>query len=414
MTAVEEFLISCIKEKDIISLSKLEKRFTDAPEYSKYKEIVSYFEEHSEFIGVSTFCKTFGLESSIVDSKPEYYLKKVKERYLESELQDKLPDILRIKNPSKAIQETKLLLERLDIEDNKSKDVNYGASPLKRYVEYKKRIETKGITYLAMGHPILDSIFLGWRQNDLVTLAGRAGSKKTWLLCFLVYLLEEYMFEKDIEGEILLITNEISDTEIMERIDAIRFALPYKEFLSGTLSRREQGRYEKGLEVVEERGSKIIVSYNCAELDTLAHKIDLYKPKAVFIDGSYLLEPNEKEGWEKIQRITRALKRQTKEKGVPIFNTTQLGRKGGKGGKVSSYEAQEEFAFSNSYVADSDLALRSFQTADMIYRQEHGIQVAKGRRVDTNVEILFKANLHTMALDFEINSDIEEETLTEF
>ena len=59
MTAVEEFLISCIKEKDIISLSKLEKRFTDAPEYSKYKEIVSYFEEHSEFIGVSTFCKTF-------------------------------------------------------------------------------------------------------------------------------------------------------------------------------------------------------------------------------------------------------------------------------------------------------------------------------------------------------------------
>lgn len=767
MTVAEELFLSCLKNKDLDTLSSVKREWLDASEFSQYREITKHYKTHGTFIGISTYCKVFGLDKSLGDSHPKYYFKHLRDRYTTYELSERLPNLLKKinKSPNSVLRGIKTLAHELQHDDDDTvRDTSYGDNPLKRLAALKKRGEQKGITYLPMGHEVLDTLFMGYRQNDLITLGGRAGSKKclgkdtpirmfdgsvkmsqhikvgdkimgddgtvrnvlalyggremmywvhqnkgmsyrvneshilslknrtpknerktingkrvhvgtsykdrnqvvnitvrdylpksktykkyhkgykgkldklpeqdisidpyflgmwlgdgskrdmtittvhysiirylhefaalhgltvtqngisysltnvngsksninplvrefrkydlldnkrnktdrgskhipkefllnsravrlqvlaglldsdgcfangcyhitqtrkqlaediaflarglgiyvhinkhvtklksrnyegeaytlclsgdfseiptkirykkatkrlinkdalvtgitvekdcvddfygfeidgnhlfcledltvthnTWLICFLCVLLEDIMFENGIDGDILFVTNEISDEEIAERMDCIRYSLPYNDFLRGSLSKRELRRYQAGLEDLEERGSKVILSYGCETMEMFQQKIDLYKPKAAFLDGSYLMNPGEAEGWEKITKITRNLKLITRRKGIPVFNTTQLRKGTGTKGKSTAFDAQDDFAYSNSYVQDSDLALRSFQTPDMIYRSEHGIQIAKGRRVDSSTDLIFEAPLANMHLDFKINDD---------
>jgi len=137
----------------------------------------------------------------------------------------------------------------------------------------------------------------------------------------------------------------------------------------------------------------------------------MYNPCKVFIDGSYLLEPDQEETWQKIVFITRRLKQLAKNNNLPIFNTTQLGK--GKGTKkVSSFEAQDQFAFSNSYNQDSDLSMTTYMTQEMAYHSLVGITIAKGRNIAPNTEVVFRCPLGNMDLGFERPDELSESDST--
>lgn len=232
----------------------------------------------------------------------------------------------------------------------------------------------------------------------------------TWFMCFLVYSLEKAILEKEeltgeTFGDILFITNEMGEDEIKERLDCIKFRLPYKSFLEGTLSEREKGRYYKGLEKLKGEKSKIRILYSCSTIDELATHIGLYQPSAVFIDGSYLMEPQRDEGWEKIVYVTRNLKRIAKNTNVPIINTTQLKRGSSKGASKFALDGQDDFAYSSSYTQDSDVALRMFQDADMKFHDVVGLEVAKGRRVVAGTTLIFQNDLQNMVQSVTLPAD---------
>ena len=149
--------------------------------------------------------------------------------------------------------ELQSLIATLAVDAVESKDTLYSEDTDLRVKDYEERMKSLGVTYLSMGCPDLDKTFFGYRKNDLITIGGKGGQGKTWFMCFLVYSLEKAILEKEeltgeTFGDILFITNEMGEDEIKERLDCIKFRLPYKSFLEGTLSEREKGRYYKGLE----------------------------------------------------------------------------------------------------------------------------------------------------------------------
>ncbi len=250
--------------------------------------------------------------------------------------------------------------------------------------------------------------------NHLFCLEDLTVTHNTWLICVLAVLAETVLPENS--GEILFITNEISTEEIEGRMDAIRYRLPYSAFLSGTLTRADKGKYKKGLEELVHKKSKIRIIENCYALDELELKLQLYSPAMLFLDGSYLMEPKLEEGWQKITTITRGLKRFAKTYKVPIVNTTQLKRGSGKNIK-SAIDGQADFAFSDSYNADSDLAFVMYQDKEMAFHQEFGLQTVKGRRIDGKKQLIFLCNLESMDLSFLIQdeySDSEETPKLEY
>ena len=114
------------------------------------------------------------------------------------------------------------------------------------------------------------------------------------------------------------------------------------------------------------------------------------------------------EDHRKITFITRSLKAVSLAMGIPILNTTQLGRGKGTKAKATSFDAQDDFSFGMGFVQNSDLAIGTFQNKDMVWAQEFGLQVAKGRRVKQDTIVKFSCPLGSMKLDFS-DDDIDDE-----
>lgn len=403
MTELDKFLISVLKDKSIPSLATLNKEWVDSDEIKRYVFVFDYYKTHGELPGLRSFCSEYGFKHEDIENKPAYYLQKLKERYVYSEIVENVPAVLKkLKlDPFKGLQELQSVLANLDLENKSSKDLRYSENSTDRFDEYSERKLTGGVTYMSTGSEVLDNFMYGYRKNDLITYGGRAGSKKTWLLCYLAIIAEHSLPEN--YGDIMFVTNEISGEEIIERMDCIRFLLGYSDFLRGTLTEKEELKYRKGLVALKKQKSRIIILYNCSTLQELEFKISLYQPSKVFVDGSYLMEPKMPQGWEKVQFITRGLKQICKDKSVPISNTTQLKRGAGTREQKSTFDAQDDFAFANSYVQDSDLAMVMFATKEYIYQEQVGMQVAKGRRLDGSKTVIFEAPLTTMKFGFFID-----------
>lgn len=245
--------------------------------------------------------------------------------------------------------------------------------------------------------------------DHLFCLGDFTVTHNTWCLCYLTYMLERVLEERaeagDTFGDILFISNEMGEDEIKERLDCIRFKLPYKSFNEGTLTAREKNRYYKGLETLRKNRSKIRIAQSCSTIDELTTLIGLYQPCVVFIDGSYLMEPKMTEGWEKIAYVTRNLKRIAKNFKVPIINTTQLKRGSSKSASKFALDGQDDFAYSSSYTQDSDIAIRMFQDPDMKFHDLVGMEVVKGRRVISGTTLVFQNDLTNMVHSITLPAD---------
>lgn len=400
MTIAENLFVACLKDKDHKTLSKIQRRWLDGKEYREYKALTDYYRDNGEMMGVRTFCKKYALDPSETDSKPPFYLDAVRDRYLFSTLADKVPKLLSSlkENPREKFSDLQSLVASLAVDAVETRDVLYSDDAEERIKDYEERMKCLGVTYLSMGCDDMDKTFFGYRKGDLITIGGRAGAGKTWLIVYLSRLLEEVLVKKSELGselgDALFISNEMGSDEIKERIDALKFNLPYKRFMEGTLSARDKKRYYEGLRSMGR--SKIRILDGCQTIDELSTLMGLYRPSVVFLDGSYLMEARMTEGWEKIVYITRNLKRLAKSFGVPIINTTQLKRGTGKGGSKISLDGQDDFAYSSSYAQDSDIAIRMFQDADMKFHELVGLEVVKGRRVVTGTTLMFQNDLENM------------------
>lgn len=421
MTAAEELFVACLKKKDHKIISMVQKKWLDGDEVKQYRFIMDYYREHGEMMGVNTFCDTFKLESDIVDSRPSFYLNALKERFIFTTMADNVPRIMHgIKdNPRDKLYELQSMVASLAVDAVESKDVLYSEDTDLRIKDYEERMKSLGVTYLSTGSLDMDKVFYGYRKQDLITIGGKAGQGKSWFAIYLTYMLEGVLKEKEsltgeTYGDILFITNEMGEDEIKERLDCIKFHLPYESFLKGTLTAREKMRYYNGLEELKKSRSKIRIVYSCQTIDELATYMGLYQPSAVFIDGSYLMESKLQEGWEKIVFITRNLKRLAKNFKTPIINTTQLKRGSGKSGSKFALDGQDDFAYSNSYSQDSDIAIRMYQDADMKFHDFIGCEVVKGRRVISGTTLIFQNDLSRMVQSITLPIDEKPERKDDF
>ena len=402
MTCGEELFVACLKRKDHKVLSLIQRKWLDGVEVKQHKTIMDYYREHGEILGVKTFCEKFKLDADEVDSRPAFYLNALKERFIFATLSDNIPRILRgVKDdPREKLHELQSVVATLAVDAVESKDVLYSDDVELRISDYEERMKSMGVTYLSMGCDDMDKTFFGYRKHDLITIGGKGGQGKTWCLVYLTYLLERVLEKRaemgDTFGDILFISNEMGEDEIKERIDCLKFRLPYQSFNEGTLTLREKNRYYKGLESLKKTKSRIRIAQSCMTIDELTTLIGLYQPCVVFIDGSYLMEPKMTEGWEKIAYVTRNLKRIAKNFKVPVVNTTQLKRGSSKSASKFALDGQDDFAYSSSYTQDSDIAIRMFQDADMKFHDLVGMEVVKGRRVVSGTTLIFQNDLNKM------------------
>lgn len=243
--------------------------------------------------------------------------------------------------------------------------------------------------------------------NHLFCLEDLTVTHNTFLLCYLAILADEVLPEQF--GNITFLTNEMSIEQIIDRMDCIRFYLPFGDFLRGRLLRPDVVRYRKGTSSLTK--SRIVFMENVYTMDEYHQKMKIYRPGLAFIDGSYLMEPEYKgDDWKRITYITRRLKRIAKTMKIPHVNTTQLKRASGGKQSSTSFGAQDDFAYASSYTQDSDVAIKMYADKEMQYRNEVGMEIAKGRNIDVQKIPVFVANLVKMDFHFILTDANGDET----
>lgn len=385
-------------------IAHVETQWLEPDEAEIFEFIRDYFIKYDYLPNFNVINDKFGLDYPVTHGRFLYHIRELRERSIYKKLSLELPPLIRgaKKDPIGTLQKIKDFAATADEDSEKDGDVDYNKNAEDRLKAYQERVGTGGVTYLSTGDAVLDSLWYGYMKTDLITIAGRAGLGKTWLLLDMLLKVSRVLVDDEIA---ICVTNEMGVDEITGRLDCLNFLLPYKKFMTGSLSRVELKRFDEGLQRLKKARNRIKILPSSNTLKNFEQKIKIYQPKIAFLDGSYMMEPKMQEGYEKITFITRNLKQIAKANEVPTINTTQLKRGTGTKKSKISFDAQDDFAFGSSYTQDSDIAIRAYQSPEMKYLKRIGLDHAKARRIEDGQDLFWENDLLKMVQKFILETD---------
>jgi replicative DNA helicase len=176
------------------------------------------------------------------------------------------------------------------------------------------------------GLDFLDIRSGGAQGGDLITVAGRPGAAKTFLLLHMA------ISAHNKGNTVLFIPTEMSEVQYHRRAIALRNNLNINRIKFGKLSTlvgEEIIKYDKQLLTnMENKFYMTDASMSLGILDVKSSAY-VYKPDAIYIDGAYLLRPEfyAKSRYEIVSSVAESLKSLAKEMNIPVFATYQLNKK---------------------------------------------------------------------------------------
>lgn len=177
------------------------------------------------------------------------------------------------------------------------------------------------------GFPNLDRFTYGPDSGDLVVIAGRPETMKTYFLYQLAY--NAY----DQGKKALIVTLEMTSTQTSRRLISMHREQNEEQLRQGLLGTIHRNRFLHDLQSMERPDDLLILS---APLDlgvgVLEARIDELRPQAVYVDGAYMLVPEQRSSSER-ERLTEVIKRLKLfaiRFSIPVFITWQMNRQVGR------------------------------------------------------------------------------------
>lgn len=351
--------------------------------------VKDFFLKYGDWPDIDTVEDKFKVTLEANNEPVKHWISELTERYRKKVIENAIIDAAGKKgDPVQIFQKALERYHHTGNEDGTRMYKDVGPDRFGRYEDVKKK---GGIAYLSTGSDDVDMVSMGYRRSDLWTLAGGEGSGKTFLLLYMSYYLDLVLQGDGSDQDILFVTMEMDIEECEERMDSIRFHLPYGKFIRGQLSNKQEVAYRKGLANLQ---SNIRFVDGVDTVDDLASYIDVYQPAAVFLDGTHLLSKSY--DWQDMAKVTATLKRLTRTKHVPIINTTHLKSERGGDEKGGS---NDDVAYSKGFARDSDIVGILFANDAMRDASQFGIHWTKIRRGKVGQKTFFEHDFEKMRLN---------------
>jgi len=376
------FLYSTITNNDVDTLFKIKDNFLDPKEQQHIEFAQTYYAQYNKLPDVSTVETKFSVVIPTNSESPKYWYDEIVSKYQEWVIEQAV--INSAKNKKKALD----LFQQAIIDHNVEIDGKvYDYSDGKRRIQdYDARKGTGGITHISTGLTELDTFSLGYKRADLWTIGGREGIGKSWKLLRMADALDQWLIANNINKPILIVSGEMDAIELEERLDAIRCELSYALLSKGALTRGQERLYKRYLNGFNSN-IRIVDSFD--NLKDVEYYMTLYKPAATFIDGSHLLSSSYE--WTEIAKVTSTMKKLTRNKKIPIINTTHLKAERGKSAEGGDLD---DFAYTKGYTRDSDIVGVMFASDMMEVEHKIGIDFVKVRR-GTRVQLIWENDYDT-------------------
>jgi replicative DNA helicase len=367
-----------------------------------WRWVTEFYQDHSATPSLEALSRVFPeyAVGAPVEDPLSYVIAELRKRRVHSLVHEsmmKAADLLKSKDPYAAVSALKKAVLGSEETIRSSKDVNWIRDAKERIKDYQALKEVKGIDGLATPWETLNDLTQGLHDEELWVIVGKSSVGKTWIL-----LLMAYCFW--LQGKVpLVFTKEMSIKQIIRRLDAKHFLLPYMALRSGRLSTFKEEEWRNNIENFagmadfwisgDDEGPSGVMGINA--------KIEIFKPDVCLIDGAYFLSDDRKarENWKRLDNIFIDLKKSTARKyDIPVLATMQFSK--GAKGKFEDI-AQSDIG------KHCDGILGVFQSVDEKERREWILRLLKQREGPTG-EWRSMADMSTMEF-YEIRDHESEE-----
>jgi len=358
------FVCSLIAENDIaLALKeKIEPNWLKEPYDDIFTFLKNFYVQFGKVPDPETVQARFGFFYAAPKETLRFYCDRVKDRKRKESLLGLAKEIIDKNEAAKAapIPQQQMLvadLEKLVMDFTsqyalslaKSETDDVTANIQVRDQDYQRRKDPEYIrkTFIPTPWEPLNEQIIGFQGGDLVTILGKSGLGKTWLM--LLCLVHASRMGK----KVLLFTKEMTIRQLGLRLDALMSGLPYRALARSELDPIQEAEYFAFLQdLAHKRASGNLSPFyidqgsDSGGIQLMQAKIRAIKPDIVGLDGGYLFAGGYK--WEKQGELTGGFKDALMLNNIPGIVTNQEGSKG------SSTAA----ANSPTYVNDASVVLR--------------------------------------------------------
>ena len=256
-----------------------------------------------------------------------------------------------------------------------------------------------GLQGLSSPWPNVDKHSLGLQAGELTVLLAKRKTGKSWLL----FKWAQHVMRNDLKpGEtVLIVSMEMTRKSVYRRLAAIDLRLNYQDFRAGRLTTEEEEALFDHCDAMiagEEEYATIHVA--CADtirdVGDICDKVAELRPKAVFLDGLYILGRDKKLGmWERTITNCSELKIDlcaNEEIPVAVVATTQL--KGSK--NKNDLEADADDAAYAKAIGDWADAMRGAFMNPEYEKEKKRVYRAMESREFRGVDLMIHFDLDTM------------------
>lgn len=334
--------------------------FTDA-EIPVYDFVRNHFRQHRELPETRTVQEETGARMPNAPEALNFYKEALLNRHdfhIFSDAYGRFRGLVQTANTNEGIAEVRGIVGRLHRDLNRNAAGNRGVQSMDEAMQQviRKLDETRGyggITGIETGLPSYDGITGGYQDSDLVTIVGRMGLGKTYVL------LSQADAAHRAGENVLFVTTEMGTEQIARRYMAINQGVNPTALKKNQLSTYVERRLrEFSTTMLGAERFKIFPVGMKEKVNAIEAYIQEFGPTVVFIDGAYLLRPTEgHKNMSRIERITAVfdeLKALNNDCGLPLICTSQFNRQAGKGGKEGTLET---VAFSDAIGMNSSLVV---------------------------------------------------------
>lgn len=222
---------------------------------------------------------------------------------------------------------------------NKMSRYDWIKNAMDRYKKYMEKHGKEGLAGITTGLKELDKLTGGWKEDDLILLAGRTNEGKSFVGGFFAYMAWRSIQISKINDPVIYISTEMPETEVAYRMDTMRAHFSNRALNEGRLS--DAISYKEYLEELEKMQTSLLIMsqeankgnpFTPADIRAI---IESERPAFIVIDQLYDLSDGtgERDIRKKIVNVSNGIREVNLYTQTPVMLIAQAGRDSAKDAK---------------------------------------------------------------------------------
>jgi replicative DNA helicase len=240
-----------------------------------------------------------------------------------------------------------------------------------RIAAYNALVESGEPPGIPMGIPVFDALTQGVRKHEFISIAGWQGTGKSTLLLHIFF--HAYLLGKTP----LIVSLEMEAEAILRKVDVMATNFEYTAMKALKLGEGDLRKWEEWGERAQNAKNDIIILDDLGRctVDKIYAETVRYAPDMVGVDYVSLMDaPRFQATWEKVTYLTRELKMNARNLGIPVFAVAQTNINSAQDGAQL-----ENIAYSRSIGQDSDAVIGLWSDERMQAMNKMELRLLKNR-----------------------------------